>query len=256
MDRLAWLPGVERHLGSYVYLLVDPRDGRVFYVGKGEGSRCFAHITEARQTAADSKGDYTKLRTIRAIERAGHAVRIGILRHGLTPDEAILVESAAIDLLRFDALSNRVHGHHSRDAGLTTTNGINARYGATPITIDPTDRVVLIQPCRMFREGMTEAELFRITSAWWVIGAAKREVGSPRAPALAMTVHDGVVRAVYRIIGWRAVTVDQAQADPGAAGRWVFEGHRDAEAEERYLLRDVTSYFRQGQQNPLVFVNC
>jgi hypothetical protein len=82
MGRLAWLPDVERHLGSYVYLLVDPRDGRIFYVGKGEGGRCFEHLAEARTTRADSRGDDTKLRTIREIEASGRAVRIDVLRHG------------------------------------------------------------------------------------------------------------------------------------------------------------------------------
>jgi hypothetical protein len=30
-------------LAYYVYLLIDPRDGKVFYVGKGKGGRCFDH---------------------------------------------------------------------------------------------------------------------------------------------------------------------------------------------------------------------
>lgn len=40
---------------------------------------------------------------------------VGILRHGLTPDETFLLESAAIDLLGFGDLANRLHGVHSRD---------------------------------------------------------------------------------------------------------------------------------------------
>jgi hypothetical protein len=35
-DQLAFLPGVVERLGCYVYALVDPRDGRIFYVGKGK----------------------------------------------------------------------------------------------------------------------------------------------------------------------------------------------------------------------------
>ena len=30
-------------LAYYVYLLIDLRDGKVFYVGKGKGGRCFDH---------------------------------------------------------------------------------------------------------------------------------------------------------------------------------------------------------------------
>jgi hypothetical protein len=137
MGNEAWLPDVERHLGSYVYLLVDPRDGRVFYVGKGEGGRCFQHLAEARTTRADSLGDYTKLRTIREIEASGRAVRIDILRHGLTPEEALVVESAAIDLLGLDDLANRVRGRHSRDLGRTsrsTPATAPSRSSSTPPT--------------------------------------------------------------------------------------------------------------------------
>ena len=38
---------VQEELGYYVYCLVDPRDKRVFYVGKGVGNRVFAHANDA-----------------------------------------------------------------------------------------------------------------------------------------------------------------------------------------------------------------
>ena len=58
--------------------------------------------------------------------RRRSAVRIDILRHGLTPEEALVVESAAIDLLGLDDLANRVRGQHSRDLGRTSVDAINA----------------------------------------------------------------------------------------------------------------------------------
>jgi len=33
-------------LGYYVYLYVDPRDGKVFYIGKGKDERCLDHLFE------------------------------------------------------------------------------------------------------------------------------------------------------------------------------------------------------------------
>ena len=34
---------------AYVYELIDPRDGKVFYVGKGRNSRAWAHEKAARR---------------------------------------------------------------------------------------------------------------------------------------------------------------------------------------------------------------
>ena len=41
-------PGVAAKLAVYVYLLVDPRTGRPFFVGRGRGDRCLRHVEEAR----------------------------------------------------------------------------------------------------------------------------------------------------------------------------------------------------------------
>jgi hypothetical protein len=90
-------PGVSEKIGFYVYLLIDPRDESVFYVGKGTGNRCFAHLEEARRMLADTVAGYEKLARIREIESTGAAVKIHILRHGLSESVAFHVESAAID---------------------------------------------------------------------------------------------------------------------------------------------------------------
>ena len=38
-------PGeVARRHNTYVYRLIDPRDGETFYVGKGQGNRVFSHV--------------------------------------------------------------------------------------------------------------------------------------------------------------------------------------------------------------------
>ena len=68
----AFIPGVVEKIGFYVYLLVDPRNRVVFYVGKGTGNRCFAHLDEARKSQTDTVGDYAKLARIREIESGEH----------------------------------------------------------------------------------------------------------------------------------------------------------------------------------------
>lgn len=94
---MAFKSSVIEALGYYVYCLVDPRDNRIFYVGKGRGNRVFEHVQEAlRECGGTSKDE-----RIRDIERCGLHVRFYIVRHRLSEEEAYLVESALIDLLTF-----------------------------------------------------------------------------------------------------------------------------------------------------------
>lgn len=248
---MEWRPGVVESLGYYVYLLVDPRDERVFYVGKGTGSRCFSHVREAKTTTGDSKGDYEKLTTIRNIEQDGHEVRIEILRHTLTEEEAFHLEAAAMDLLGFSDLTNRVVGHGTRERGRMTVDDANAQYGARPVEFDPEHRVILIRSQR-FIHGMDSDALYETTRMWWRIASRMR-----RRAEYAMAVHGGVVRAVYRIDGWIEPAEDDIAEAPNRVGRWGFVGHRDKAMEERYLFADVTRYLpERGGRNPINYVNC
>ena len=102
---------VREKLRSYVYRLIDPRNGQTFYVGKGD---CiFQHIKAARDRKVLQKftqnkdGDFEeteanlKIKTIRDIHDAGLEVLHVILRHGLTEDEALVVEAALIKEVKF-----------------------------------------------------------------------------------------------------------------------------------------------------------
>lgn len=259
--RSHFAPGVSEQIGFYVYLLIDPRDAGVFYVGKGTGDRCFAHVAEARNTLADSVGDYAKLARIRAIEAAGSMVRIDILRHGLTEREAFLVESAAMDLQGRQRLDNRVVGYETGELGRMSVADINAAYGAEPVAIDPRHRVVLIRINRLFERGMSDDALYEATRKWWKVGLRKRQLGSSWAPEWAIAVFGGVVRAVYRIDGWEPPTEEDRSRDLNLTNRWGFRGHRDHEMEAAYLHRDVSRYLRaketgRASQNPVRYENC
>lgn len=252
----SWRPGVTEQLGFYVYVLTDPRTDGVFYVGKGTGERCFAHLAEARKTVVDTKGDYPKLATIRAIEAEGLAVKIDMLRHGLDETTAFAVESAAIDLLRLAGLTNRVVGHASTSLGRMTVADVNALYGAVPATFEPEHKLVLIRVAREFRSGITDAELYDATRRWWRIDRRRRTLGSTAAPDYALAVYRGVVRAAYRIESWEPAGPDEIAADARREGRWGFIGHHDPTAEARYLLADVTAWLPQAAQNPIRYINC
>jgi hypothetical protein len=248
---------VAEQLGSYVYLLIDPHTERVFYVGKGVGERCFAHIVEARRRPTTARsGDYVKLDIIREIESEGHPVGIEILRHGLDENAAFMLESATIDLLGFGDLANKVVGQHAVALGRAGVDEVNARLGAHPVTFLSEDRVVLIRVAREFHRGIDQPALYEATRRWWRVDARRRELGGARAPEFALSVYRGVVRAAYRIEGWEPAPAEEMKADTRVVGRWGFWGTPAADVLERYGFGDVTSLLPQAAQNPSRYVNC
>ena len=106
---------VIENIAHYVYVLVDPRNNKIFYVGEGKGNRVFNHVHDA----IDGDRDSLKLDTIRDIMSEGLEVIHYIVRHGLSEEVALEIESTLIDFLTYSdfnlesVLSNVVAGHHS-----------------------------------------------------------------------------------------------------------------------------------------------
>jgi hypothetical protein len=230
-----FLPAVTERLGSYVYLLIDPRNDRIFHVGTGTGERCFRDLHRASAEHSPST-----VAIIREVEAAGQRVRIDILRHGLDPQTASTVEAAVVEALGTSNLREHGVADPTSGVGRMSVGELNTLYGATPVTIHPEHAVVLIPIPRAFRRG-TDRQLYEITRGWWKAGARRERA------QWAFAVCDGVVRAVYRIKGW----------EPARAGnRWGFRGHRDPEMERDYLHRDVSGYLGSGNVSNLKYVNC
>lgn len=98
----------------YVYALIDPRDGKPFYIGKGRGQRRFNHILQwqGKRPASNSR----KLARISDIHKAKHKVLIQILADDLSDSTAHKTERALIMKLRKDGvdLTNILPGGLSR----------------------------------------------------------------------------------------------------------------------------------------------
>jgi len=97
----------------YVYMLVDSRDNKPFYIGKGTGFRYEAHVNEANKTSDDDSKESDKLKRIKEIEKNGGQVKHFIVRWNLTEQEAFAVEAALIDYSKYLGyeLTNIQSGH-------------------------------------------------------------------------------------------------------------------------------------------------
>ena len=101
---------VAAELKSYVYRLIDPRNGETFYVGKGQGNRLFDHIQDELKLDAKKDADLDpKVGRIRDIKSAQLEVGHIVHRHGMDEKTALQVEAALMDA--YPGLLNRAGGH-------------------------------------------------------------------------------------------------------------------------------------------------
>jgi len=107
-------PEVVDKLKTYVYRLIDPRNGETFYIGKGKGNRVFAHVRAEQNLKGDERSN--KLKRIHEIRAAGFAVAHIIHRHGMDDRTAFEVEAALIDA--YPEVLNDIGGRHNNDYGV------------------------------------------------------------------------------------------------------------------------------------------
>lgn len=90
----------------YVYALIDPRDDKPFYIGKGKGQRSAQHVKNWRNGKA-SETNYRKLARIGAIHAAGLTVGVEVLEAGLTEPAAFKRERKWIRVHRATVVNIR-----------------------------------------------------------------------------------------------------------------------------------------------------
>lgn len=225
-------------IGYYVYLLIDPRNGKVFYVGKGCGNRINHHLLGALEENTKEKGT-EKIVRIREIQKAEMEVGHTILRHGLTEKEAFEVESAAIDLLGLENLTNLVHGRHSIDRGKMTLKNIKTEYEAVDALFN--EPVMLIRINQLYRYDIPADELYEVTRKHWKVGSRAKMV------RVACAVYAGIIREVYSIDEW--------VPSPETPGRFMFIGEvAPPGIRQKYLDKSVAHIWKQGSQNPIKYV--
>lgn len=232
---------VQEELGYYVYCLVDPRDRKIFYVGKGVGNRVFAHAGDALEYEEVSTD---KLDKIREIIACGYEVEHYIIRHRLTEEDAFTVESVLIDFLTYQEfntdslLTNIVAGHHQWDEGIKTADEIKQMYDCEPLQLQKGHKLLMVSLNRTYiqktPEGMkVRSDLYEITRGHWRVSKANADQVD-----YVLGVYRGVVRCVIKPTSkWKQ------SRGKSKTTRYYVEGVTDDEkGNELYLNKDVTAY--------------
>lgn len=225
-------------LEYYVYLLIDPRTNKTFYVGKGHGNRINHHLIGALEENLDEK---EKVKTIRSIQSLGLEVGLVILRHGLTEKEAYEIECAMIDFIGVKHLTNLVKGHHSFDKGVMSLSELKIKYEAEEAKIDVS--VVLININKKYDRSMSREELYEATRKDWVV-----KLSNVQKTKYVFAVYRGIIREVYIANQWLP--------SQEMEGRYVFVGDVAPEIiRQKYIYKSVSAHWKQGSQNPIKYVN-
>lgn len=232
-------------IGFYVYVYVDPRNDEIFYVGKGIGNRCFAHLND--------KSEKKKSMRIQEIFGVGLAPKIEIVAHELKTEEmALIVERAIIDTIGLSKLTNAIHGHGSAYFQRTSVDELNLKYYCPKAEIS--EPAILVRINKLYKPGIDGVELYEATRGVWVIGPDREKA------IYAFAVYKGIVREIYEIRRWvRAGTlkystrvIDKKHREK----RWEFEGEIAGETLQlKWKNRTVEHLLGNNVQNPIVYVN-
>lgn len=231
-------PGVEDKLGTYVYRLIDPRNGETFYVGKGRGNRVFAHIRE--QVEADDPNN--KLRRIRDIHLSGFEVAHVIHRHGMDDRTAFEVEAALMDA--YPGLTNIAGGLGNAEFGAMHAMEIIRRYAAPPAVFQ--HKAMLINVNR----SAAETSLYEATRYAWKVSLRKAK----EAEVILATMQ-GLIVGAFIPQDWLDATSENFPGHEPSPGRFGFIGS-EAPAQTRHLYvgkRVPDEYRKPGAANPIKY---
>ena len=171
-----------KKLQNYVYAYIDKSTEEILYVGRGVGNRAFAHIPK-----------YNEL---------GKNVKIDILRHGLSTNQAKRIESTLIDSLGFENLDNKVKGNKSNIFGRVSVEDIDKRFGSGEIFLDNfKHHVICFFPHKALAEGHNYYDACR---QFWSISHERvfEKNGNKFKYEYALLCMGNFVEEVYKIIDW------------------------------------------------------
>lgn len=255
------LQRISEHGDYYVYGLIDPRNNKLFYIGKGTGNRVFQHEIESDKNPESEKA---KLTTIRNIEDAHLEVDHILINWGLTESEAFASEASLINLIDYiskDSLTNIVSGHHSD--GCLRTEVIEQIYGAEQFSFDDfKHKILIIKINKLYNRGMTSSELYDIVRGIW-----RADLNRVRQVQYVLGVYNNLVVCCFKPDRWKRVNECQPSQLPHHVqnndltrmeNRILFECddiNAFDENQQYYLHKSIEKLaYIQKAQNPITYI--
>lgn len=237
-------------LNYYVYMLIDPRNNKPFYIGKGTGNRVFNHLACALD---DQDITNIKYEIIREIISENKQVAHVIVRHGLSEKEALLIESTLIDTYSYCGygLTNMVNGHHAADRGLMTTDEIIRLHNAEPLDSIDAD-CIIIKINKRYQRGLGEKEVYKATKEAWTIRKDKLS-----KIKYVLSEFRGLIIQVYEVKEWYPQERGYLPTSKKYGKKRIGYGFNGVIAnddiKQKYINRSITHKKKKGQAFPITY---
>ncbi len=252
----------------YVYALVDPRNNKLFYIGKGQGNRVFEHVNGILKLNRSDE----KIEIIKEIIEAGKEVQHFIIRWGMTESEALCVESTVIDIITFrdfklpnsNELTNLVGGHGHREFGIIPTSHVGIEEKATDLDLNSLQHnLLMINVGQRYLKG-DMSTLYDMVRKFWKLSPARANTMD-----YVVAVSGQITRGVFKVNekGWQSGKDYQGEyfernspekTDSNVAKmqqRYFFEGEEvtDPKITDLYLHKRFER--KKGESNPVKYLS-
>ena len=230
-------------LKFYVYALIDPRNNKPFYIGKGTGNRIFSHVDELMglSTEIPSKKD----NYIHEILKENGTIQHLLIRHNLTEQEAFDLEATLIDFFTHfgETLVNKIAGRHSHEEGIMTAEELIRKYNAKPL-IELIHAVVIININKKYIRAKGTKYIYSAVKEAWIISDKKRAMIN-----FALAEYQGIIIEVFKINNWYPI-----QTTDKKGNRWGFDGEiAQEEIRKLYINKSVAHTKKKGAAFPLKY---
>lgn len=214
-EKEAFLKSLKNYV--YVYCEIDEGNKRVpIYIGKGIGDRCLSHLDYLDKI--DSKKN-TTIKKLLNEKKLG----IDILAHNLDEKTALSIESACIDLMGIDNLTN-LHKGHGDHIKRTPLNELSSMMLNKPVKIPYKHRGIAILINRDYKPTFGDLELFEYTRGCW----RKNMKTLADDAQYAYATYNGIIKEIYEIHSWVPAGTQEyfSREDLILKDRWEFIGRK------------------------------
>ena len=188
-------------LGKYVYLLIDPRDNFVLYVGQGIGNRVFSHFNEAEEALKDGTPRSKKVDRIIDIWNDDLDVEYVIAASSLDADSGVadIVESSI-----YSSLSTSSNGVPLNEVNPPSSSFLNSQdlenLKAVPVNPPiPYSAVFIFN----VKKGLEQRDSFyNATRMAWKVTEEYRNMD-----AYAVGLRDGISIGAFKIAKWQKASI-------------------------------------------------